>query len=53
MKKQRKRPVPVNKKGPTPAALVPYTQQPFKPTDKQREAVEIMAGYGLPQDQIA
>jgi hypothetical protein len=31
---------------------VPYTQ-PFKPTDKQREAVEIMAGYGMPQDQIA
>jgi hypothetical protein len=49
--KPRRRVIPVNKR-----ALVPVDQggRPwFKPTKKQRELVESMAGYGMPHVDIA
>jgi hypothetical protein len=44
--------IPVNKRGTLPARFEPGSV-PFKPTQKQREAVETMAGYGIPQAHIA
>jgi hypothetical protein len=52
MAKHRERILPVNKKALVPVGRGPG-QPPFQPTDKDRESVEAMAGYGMPQADIA
>ena len=40
----------------TPGALPPYKgcgRRPYAPTDEQRRTVRAMAGYGVPQEEIA